>query len=67
MVVMDEGDSSGAGAILEAIQRAHVLWLSDPRQEQGNGNWKLWKNSAAKMCSSSFPETIRLSIDLANN
>jgi hypothetical protein len=34
MVVMDEGDFSGAGAILEAIQRAHVLWLSDPRQEQ---------------------------------
>jgi hypothetical protein len=34
MVVMDEGDSSGARAILEAIQRAHVLWLSDPRQEQ---------------------------------
>jgi hypothetical protein len=33
-VVMDEGDSSGAGAILISIQRAYLLWLSDPRQEQ---------------------------------
>jgi hypothetical protein len=39
MVVMDEGDSSGAGALLELIERAHVLWLSDPRQEQEQ--WQL--------------------------
>jgi hypothetical protein len=34
MVVMDEDASSGAGAVLESIQLAYLLLLSDPRQEQ---------------------------------
>jgi hypothetical protein len=32
--MMDEGDSSGAGAIPDSIKRAYLLLLSEPRQEQ---------------------------------
>jgi hypothetical protein len=41
--MMDEGDSSGAGAIPESIKRAYLLLLSEPRQEQEQRSLKLYK------------------------
>ena len=62
MVVMEEGGFSCAGAILKSIQRAYLLWLSDPRQEQR----QLEAIAERYILYLALSRTIRLSLDLVH-